>query len=162
VAGLDGGLQAWPGELATAVPSPPPGDFVAVERPGEVVDLAAVRGRATDVVVLDARAGERYRGETEPVDPRAGHIPGARSAPWKGNLGADGRLLAPEQLRERFASLGAGDGGLVIMHCGSGVNACHLVLAMEVAGLGRPLLYEGSWSDWSRHPDLPAATGPEP
>jgi len=96
------------------------------------------------------------------VDPRAGHIPGALSAPWKDNLGDDGRLLPPARLRERFAELGAGEPGRVIVSCGSGVNACHHILAMEVAGLGHPHLYEGSWSDWSRHPDLPAATGAEP
>ncbi len=162
VAMLDGGLQAWPGGLSTATPSPPPGDLEAVARPGEVVDLEAVRARAPSVVLLDARAGERYRGETEPVDPRAGHIPGALSAPWKDNLGDDGRLLPPARLRERFAELGAGEPGRVIVSCGSGVNACHHILAMEVAGLGHPHLYEGSWSDWSRHPDLPAATGAEP
>ena len=162
VAVLDGGLQAWPGPLSTAVPLPTPGDFTAVAAPGEVVDREAVRGRGPAVVLLDARAGARYRGETEPVDPRAGHIPGARSAPWQDNLADVGRLLAPERLRERFAALGAAGSEEVIVHCGSGVNACHHVLAMEIAGLRRPLLYEGSWSDWSRQPDLPAATGPEP
>lgn len=159
---LDGGLQAWPGPLTTDVPKPPAGDFEGVEAGGEVVDLAAVRDREPGTVLLDARLGERYRGESEPVDPRAGHIPGARSAPWKGNLGADGRLLPPDRLRRRFAELDAEEPGRVIVSCGSGVTACHHILAMEVAGLGRPRLYEGSWSDWSRHPELPAVTGPEP
>lgn len=162
VAVVDGGLQAWPGELSTEEPRPPAGDFEAVESAGEVVDLEAVRGRAPEAVLLDARAGERYRGETELVDPRAGHIPGAVSAPWMGNLGEDGRLLPAERLRERLAGLGAAAAQEVIVSCGSGVTACHLALAMEVAGLGRPRLYEGSWSEWSRRPDLPAATGPEP
>ena len=159
---LDGGLQAWTGLLSTEPAQPPPGDFRARPRTGEVVDREAVRTRSAQTVLLDARAGERYRGESEPIDPRAGHIPGALSAFWKDNLGADGRLLPAKALRARYRDLGVKDGRRVIVHCGSGVNACHHVLAMTVAGLQPPLLYEGSWSDWSRHPDLPAATGPEP
>ena len=159
VAVLDGGLQAWPEPLATEATRPAPGDFVAVEAAGEVADLAAVRDREGDAVLLDARVGERYRGETEPVDDRAGHIPGALNAPWPGNLGADGRLLPPARLRDRFRELGVRDTEKVISSCGSGVTACHNILAMEVAGLGRARLHEGSWSEWSRHPELPAATG---
>ncbi|HEX6350149.1 MAG TPA: sulfurtransferase [Candidatus Dormibacteraeota bacterium] len=159
---LDGGLQAWGGPLSTDAERPPAGNFVAAEVPGEVVDRKAVHGRSAETLVLDARAGERYRGDTEPIDPRAGHIPGAVSAFWKGNLDEEGRLLPPEQLRAQYRALGLADGRPVIVHCGSGVNACHHVLAMAVAGLPQPLLYEGSWSDWSRQPDLPAATGPEP
>jgi thiosulfate/3-mercaptopyruvate sulfurtransferase len=156
---LDGGIQAWPRPLATDATQPAPGDFVAVAAADEVDDLAAVRDRDADAVLLDARVGERFRGETEPVDARAGHIPGARNAPWPGNLGTDGRLLAPARLRERFQKLGVGDVEKVISSCGSGVTACHNILAMEVAGLGRARLHEGSWSEWSRHPELPAATG---
>jgi len=156
---LDGGLQAWGQPVATDAAQPVPGDFVAVEAEDEVADLAAVRDRRASTVLLDARAGERYRGETEPIDPRAGHVPGARSAPWTGNLGPDGRLLAPARLRARFRELGVEDAQLVISSCGSGVNACLNILALEVAGLGRARLYEGSWSEWSRRPELPAATG---
>jgi len=159
---LDGGLQAWTGELSTEPVEPPAGDFQAIETPGEVVDRKAVRERAAETILLDARAGERYRGESEPVDPRAGHIPGALNAPWLENLRPDGRLLSPAELRAHYRHLGVKDGGTVIVHCGSGVTACHHVLAMEVSGLKQPRLYEGSWSDWSSQPDLPAATGPEP
>lgn len=156
---LDGGLQAWRQPLAKDPTQTPPGDFAAVEAANEVADLAAVRDRGGAAVLLDARVGERFRGETEPVDPRAGHIPGALNAAWPGNLGADGRLLPPAQLRQRFQDLGVREVDNVISSCGSGVTACHNILAMEVAGLGRARLYEGSWSDWSRHPELPAATG---
>jgi thiosulfate/3-mercaptopyruvate sulfurtransferase len=111
------------------------------------------------VPLLDARAGERYRGEKEPADPKAGHIPGALNASWADNLGPDGRFKTPDELRERFTGLGAGDGA--VAYCGSGVNACHDLLAMEIAGLPNGRLYAGSWSDWS-HRDLPVATGKEP
>jgi thiosulfate/3-mercaptopyruvate sulfurtransferase len=112
-----------------------------------------------DVPILDARAGERYRGEKEPIDPKAGHIPGAVSAPWMENLGPDGRFKSPAELRERFAALGVEEGAVV--YCGSGVNATHDLLAMEVAGLRNGRLYAGSWSDWS-HRDAPVATGKDP
>ena len=160
---LDGGLQAWPGDLATDDVRVPPGDFVA--RPpldAGVVDVDEVRSRPSRTVLLDVRLGERYRGEVEPVDPRAGHIPGALSAVWKGNVDGEGRFLPPERLRERFAELGVDSGDRVIAYCGSGVNACQTLLALEVAGLRGGRLYAGSWSDWSRRPELPAATGPEP
>jgi thiosulfate/3-mercaptopyruvate sulfurtransferase len=100
--------------------------------------------------LLDARAPERYRGEVEPVDKRAGHIPGAGNAPFSGNVGPDLRFLPPDRLRERFeAALGVRDAGQVACYCGSGVTATHDVLAMEVAGMGTPALYPGSWSEWS-------------
>jgi thiosulfate/3-mercaptopyruvate sulfurtransferase len=112
------------------------------------------------VLLLDARAGERYRGETEPVDVRPGHIPGARSAPWADNL-RDGRFRPAAELRARFADLGAGPERDVVVYCGSGVTACHDALAIELAGLPRARLFEGSWSDWARDASLPAALGPE-
>lgn len=112
--------------------------------------------------MLDARAPERYRGEVEPVDPRAGHIPGAVSAPWSTNLDDTGRFRPPDELRARFHDLGARNDAEVVAYCGSGVTACHDLLALEVAGIRGGLLYEGSWSDWSSHPDRPAATGPQP
>ena len=108
-------------------------------------------------MLLDARAGERYRGETEPIDPKAGHIPGAASAPTTENLAPDGRFLDPGALRERFSSLGVGDGPTGV-YCGSGVTAAHEIAALAIAGFDAAL-YAGSWSQWSNHDDLPVATG---
>ncbi|WP_395245404.1 sulfurtransferase [Agromyces sp. MMS24-K17] len=161
---LDGGLAAWIAAghpLDTGEVVPAPGDATA--RPGRmpVVDadeagaLAAGGG-----VVLDARAGERYRGEVEPIDPRAGHVPGARSAPTAGNLDADGRFLPPSELRDRFAGLGATPSAAVAAYCGSGVTAAHEVAALALAGIDAAL-FPGSWSQWSRE-DRPVATGAEP
>ena len=156
---LDGGLQAWGGEVSTEPVAVEPGDLHAgTPDMSRVLDFAAVR-QARGIPVLVARAGERYRGETEPVDPKAGHIPGAESAPYAGNLGPDGRLKPAAELRRRYAELGALHGAVV--YCGSGVNACHHLLAMRVAGVDGGLLYAGSWSDWSNR-DLPVATGAEP
>ena len=156
---LDGGMQAWDAPLETDVPSVGKGTFRSQQpdrsRILDFDDVCALDG----VPLLDARAAERYRGEKEPIDPKAGHIPGAISAPWTENLGPDGRLKSPEELRARFAVLGAGEGAVV--YCGSGVNATHDLLAMEVAGLPRARLYAGSWSDWSNR-DAPVATGNEP
>ncbi len=111
--------------------------------------------------LFDARAAERYRGEQEPVDFRAGHIPGAVSAPSAANLDADGRFLPPEQLRARFRGLGADPGAPVATYCGSGVVAAHQALALTLAGF-EPALYPGSWSQWSQDPRRPMATGPSP
>ena len=153
---LDGGLQAWGEPLETTAPAVPPGSFVAGEPDrSRILDFAAVQ-QLKGVPLLDARAGERYRGEKEPVDAKAGHIPGALNAPWSENLGPDGRFKTPAELREWFVSLGAEEGAIV--YCGSGVNACHDLLAMRVAGLLNGRLYAGSWSDWSHH-DAPIATG---
>jgi thiosulfate/3-mercaptopyruvate sulfurtransferase len=113
-----------------------------------------------DAVVLDARAPERYRGEVEPVDPRAGHVPGAVSAPTGENLDADGRFHSPAALRERFAALGADGSVPVAVYCGSGVTAAHELAALAVAGVPAAL-YPGSWSAWSNDPARPVATGPE-
>lgn len=155
---LDGGLQAWDGQLEADVPRVPEGDFEAhAPDMTRIVDFTALQ-RLRDVALLDARAGERYRGETEPIDPKAGHIPGARSAPWSENLGPDLRFKSAEELRARYAEVGAERGAVV--YCGSGVNACHDLLAMRVAGLRDVRLYAGSWSDWSNR-DLPVATGPD-
>jgi thiosulfate/3-mercaptopyruvate sulfurtransferase len=153
---LDGGLQAWGQPLDDLTPAVAEGNFHArLPDRSRVLDFEAVR-HLRDVPILDARAGERYRGEKEPIDPKAGHIPGAVSAPWIENLAADGRFKSPEELRERFAALGAEKGAVV--YCGSGVNATHDLLAMEVAGLHNGRLYAGSWSDWSQR-DAPVATG---
>jgi len=156
---LDGGLQSWGGPLDRSITTPSAGSFQSREADrARILDFEEVYG-LEGVPVLDARAGERYRGEKEPVDPKAGHIPGALSAPWMDNLGPDGRFKSPEELRERFAALGADDGAVV--YCGSGVNATHHLLAMDVAGLRNGRLYAGSWSDWSNR-EAPVATGKEP
>jgi thiosulfate/3-mercaptopyruvate sulfurtransferase len=158
---LDGGIGAWGKLLTTEVPTLARGSFRSSEPDrSRILDFEDVR-ELTGVPLLDARAGERYRGEKEPVDPKAGHIPGALSAPWAENLGPDGKFKSPEELRERFAALGAaGDEGAVV-YCGSGVNATHDLLAMELAGLKTGRLYAGSWSDWSAR-EAPIATGPNP
>lgn len=166
---LDGGIQRWPGDLETRatvraavqVPVQPwPTDLVT---DGDGVDRAITAG----VAVVDARAAERYRGDVEPVDARAGHIPGAVNVPFATNLGPDGRFLAPDELRRRYAGAGIGRAPVdverrPILYCGSGVSACHDLLAVERAGLGPARLYAGSWSAWSADPDRPAATGPTP
>jgi thiosulfate/3-mercaptopyruvate sulfurtransferase len=154
-----GGL--WGGQLETKEPRIARGDFHSSEpdRSG-ILDFEAVR-KLSDVPLIDARAGERYRGEKEPIDPKAGHIPGALSAPWAENLGPDGRFKSPEELRKRFAELGIGDEKGAVAYCGSGVNATHDLLAMELAGIKNGRLYAGSWSDWSSR-DAPAATGKDP
>jgi thiosulfate/3-mercaptopyruvate sulfurtransferase len=159
---LDGGLAAWRG---AGLPEEQ-GDVTA--EPGDV-RLAPGRLPVIDAdgaaefggTLLDARAGERYRGEVEPIDPRAGHIPGALSAPTAGNLDADGRFLPPEALRARFASLGVDLDAPVAAYCGSGITAAHEILALAVAGIDAAL-YPGSWSAWSGDPARPAATGPTP
>ncbi|GII79844.1 sulfurtransferase [Sphaerisporangium rufum] len=158
---LDGGLRAWTeaGLPVTAdEPRVTPGDFTA--RPGgmPVLDADQAGALARDGVLLDARAAERYRGETEPVDPVAGHIPGAVSAPTSENVDPAGRFHRPEFLRERFISLGAVPGVPVGAYCGSGVTAAHQVLALELAGVPAAL-YAGSWSHWITDPDRPTATG---
>lgn len=156
---LDGGLQAWSGPLERVITTPQVGSFHAAEPDRtRILDFDDVR-QIDSVPVLDARAGERYRGEIEPVDPKAGHIPGALSAPWMDNLGQDGRFKSAHELRERFAALGADQGAVV--YCGSGINATHHLLAMDVAGLRNARLYAGSWSDWSQR-EAPVATGKDP
>src|SRR3712207_4601824 len=120
----------------------------------------AARLPAAGGVLLDARAAERYRGEVEPVDPRAGHVPGATSAPTTGNLHGDGTFLPPEELAERFAALGVRSGADVGVYCGSGVTAAHEVAALAAAGIDAAL-WPGSWSQWSADPERPVDTGPE-
>jgi thiosulfate/3-mercaptopyruvate sulfurtransferase len=165
VAVLDGGIQAWQaagGELTTDVPviAAAP-DLHLADRWSRVIDRGELKDRLGSVVLLDARAGQRYRGETEPIDPVAGHIPTARHAPYDANL-VDGRLRPADELGERFRELGAdGSGGPVVTSCGSGVSALHHALAMRVAGLPDPILYVGSYSDWSRSGE-PVVTGSEP
>jgi thiosulfate/3-mercaptopyruvate sulfurtransferase len=160
---LDGGLAAWtaaghPVESGE-VPAPAPGDVVLDGGHLPVLDADAAAALARTGRLLDARAGERYRGEVEPVDPRAGHIPGAVSAPTADNLDADGRFRDPAALRERFSALGADGAVPVGVYCGSGVTAAHEVAALAVAGVPAAL-YAGSWSAWSNDPTRPVATGP--
>ncbi len=158
---LDGGIKAWGGPVDTAVPSVRRGNFGWREPDrSRVLDFDAVR-RLDGVPLIDARAGERYRGDREPVDPKAGHVPGAVSAPWMENLGPDGRFKSSEELHERFAALGADRVGGAVVYCGSGVNACHDLLAIELAGLKNARLYAGSWSDWASR-DAPIAIGSDP
>ena len=155
---LDGALPAW---IAAGLPLST--DPVAPDRgnvtltPGRLPTIGAEEAGAFDGVLLDARASERYRGETEPVDPKAGHIPGAVSAPTAGNLDPDGRFLGASELRERFAALGADGERPVAVYCGSGVTAAHEVAALAIAGVDAAL-YPGSWSQWSNL-DLPVETG---
>jgi thiosulfate/3-mercaptopyruvate sulfurtransferase len=161
---LDGGLRAWREagyNLQTGDVTPTPGDITLRRGVMPVLDLAGAADFPDHGILFDARAGERYRGEKEPIDPRAGHIPGAVSAPATGNLDADGRFLPPAVLRQRFLDLGADPGAPVATYCGSGVTAAHEVLALTLAGF-EPALYPGSWSEWSNHPERPVATGPEP
>ncbi|AXK33414.1 sulfurtransferase [Streptomyces armeniacus] len=158
---LDGGLAAWDGPLTTDVPAPAEGDFVP--EPGVrgllgADDAAALARRG---LLLDARAPERYRGETEPIDPVAGHIPGAVNAPTTENVTETGTFRPAAELAARFRELGAAEGTEVGVYCGSGVSAAHQVLALELAGIDAGL-YVGSWSEWSADPDRTVATGPAP
>ena len=161
---LDGGFAAWVaagGPVATDRVVHPPARFEARPRAEMLVDRAElIAGMGDpDRVVVDARAAERYRGDVEPLDPRAGHVPGAVNYPYAENL-EGGRFRAPEALRERFAPLAAARE--VVVYCGSGVSAAHDLMALEAAGIHGAKLYAGSWSDWVSHPDAPVALGAEP
>jgi thiosulfate/3-mercaptopyruvate sulfurtransferase len=165
---LDGGLRRWMQlglPLDVAVPTHEPGDFTARVRSELAVDAAQVFEAARDASfrVLDARAPERYRGDVEPIDAVAGHVPGARNHPFTLSLGADGRFLSAAELRRSFdARLEGVPAERAIAMCGSGVTACHVLLAMERSGLAGGRLYAGSWSEWSRDPSRPVARGEEP
>lgn len=162
---LDGGISAWTdagGPLTTVRPDHPPATWTPGEPRDDLVGTDSVQAMlGSEVLLLDARAGERYRGETEPIDPRPGHIPGAISAPFSENVGPDGRFLPADVLRRRYAGLGA-DRRPVVAYCGSSLTATHDLLAMELAGMTGGRLYEGSWSHWSADPSRPAATGARP
>lgn len=162
---LDGGLAAWDGDLETGpqppverarfAPAPWPSDRLA--RQAEIEEVAA---GDDELVLLDARAAERFIGEVTAIDPRPGHIPGARNAPWNAVLDlTTGRVRSGAELREHFAALGIDDGTDVVSSCGSGVSACLNVLALEQAGLPPARLYVASFSGWSADPDHAVATG---
>jgi thiosulfate/3-mercaptopyruvate sulfurtransferase len=163
---LDGGIAAWTaagGELTTDVPAPVPTELHLAGAWSRVIGREDLKSRLGSVVLLDARAAPRYRGETEPIDPVAGHIPTARSAPIEGSLtDPSGPFLPAAELAARFREVGAdGSAGPVVTSCGSGVSALHHAVAMRAAGLPDPILYVGSYSDWSRSGE-PVATGAEP
>lgn len=158
---LDGAWPAWcdeGSEVATGEETAEEGDFTA--RPG-AMPVVDADGLLDVPVIVDARAAERYRGEVEPVDPVAGHVPGALNLPTSANLQPDGRFRTPDALRDLYAAAGVSGEEEVAVYCGSGVTAIHDVLALELAGV-RAALYAGSWSDWIRDPARPVATGARP
>jgi len=163
---LDGGLATWRAgghSERVAVPAFAPANFAARPHPERTVGKEAVDRLRRDpgAVVLDARATERYEGRLEPVDARPGHVPGAKSAPYAENLATTAPVfLSSDALRDRYEQLGVSADKTVVAYCGSGVTACHTLLALHLAGYRDALLYEGSWSEWSKDPSLPAAMGP--
>lgn len=166
---LDGGFARWTAEgrpVEVPVPAYAPSAFAAAPRTGMLVDADAVERLRSDsgTLVLDSRMAERYEGRTEPIDPVAGHIPGARNRPYPANVRSaqDPGFLEPAKLREQFMQLGAGRAERVIAYCGSGVNACQNLFALQLAGFEPGLLYEGSWSDWCSVPARAMSTGSEP
>jgi thiosulfate/3-mercaptopyruvate sulfurtransferase len=168
VAVLDGGIAAWRAAgLPVTIEMPQPQVGTITVRPGAmpVLDAAQAATLARNGVLLDARAAPRYRGATEPVDPRAGHIPGAANAPFSELTDMQGRWLPPTRLRELAYRWGVA-GAEIGAYCGSGINACALVLGLELAGVTTPkrpaALYVGSWSQWCTDPRRPVATGPDP
>ena len=163
---LDGGLQAWEadgGDLQSGNSLKPEKAAFELHEPLVVLkhtsEVAKALGQPAQTIV-DARAPARYKGETEPFDPVAGHIPGALNRPFNSNIGADGLMKPAQVLRAEFETLLAGHAAdSVVHHCGSGISAVPNVIAMEVAGLGRTALYAGSWSEWCNTPGLPCAQG---
>jgi thiosulfate/3-mercaptopyruvate sulfurtransferase len=167
VAVLDGGLRAWQaaGQPVTREPTPPRAPAPFTVRPPLVrwVDGEAVAANlaAPRFLVVDARSPDRFRGENETIDPVAGHIPGAVNRFFRENLAADGRFRSPDELRAAFDALhGERAPDAIVAQCGSGVTACHNLLAMEVAGRPGAALFPGSWSEWIARPGAPVATGP--
>lgn len=155
---LDGGFVKWRSDehpTSSAIPVVKRGHFPSIQAWTGVVDASAVTN--TERHLIDARAADRYAGIHEPIDPAAGHIPGATSLPFVDNLAPDSPVMDGDAIRMRFAGYAG-----AIVYCGSGVTACHNLLAMELAGIEGGELYEGSWSDWSADPTRPVATGPEP
>jgi thiosulfate/3-mercaptopyruvate sulfurtransferase len=167
VAVLNGDYRAWFHEGRPSVSgeeSRPPRIFTARVHPERFVTAEQVMASLNNptMKLLDARARDRFRGENETLDPKAGHIPGAKSAPYTENLDAHGRFLPPQELAARFQNLlGETAGDDAVLYCGSGVTAAHNALAMAIAGVGTPRIYSGSWSDWITDPTRPIATGDE-
>jgi thiosulfate/3-mercaptopyruvate sulfurtransferase len=160
---LDGGLPAWvaaghPLESATA--APPAATMTVRPATTRTIDREALAESLGELTIIDARSAERYRGDEEPIDPIAGHIPTAVNIPYEENIDTEGRFLPFRMLSARYRAVGA-HGDDTVVYCGSGVTACHTALAMVVAGLGEPILYPGSWSDWSTA-EMPFVTGDEP
>lgn len=158
VALLDGGWQAWQAQgypVTSVVPAPGSGTFLPQIRSNWVVDMQTVKANCDQAATLliDSRAPERYRGEVEPIDPVAGHIPGAVNYPWQQVLTAEGMLRSPESLQQHWAALSTADS--TIVYCGSGVTACVNLWAIAVAGFPMGKLYAGSWSDWCSYPENP-------
>jgi thiosulfate/3-mercaptopyruvate sulfurtransferase len=163
VAVLDGGLAAWKaagGELTRLVPTPIRASLTLAASWTHTVDRDDLIAKAGEVDLVDLRAAERYRGETEPVDAQPGHIPGARNRPAAELLDESGLLLPPDRIRELLLAGVPASGASMVMSCGSGVTACYGALAARVAGLDEPLIYPGSYSDWSAA-GLPVTTGIE-
>ncbi|NWA01143.1 sulfurtransferase [Pseudomonas gingeri] len=162
---LDGGLKAWHGAGQPLSLNPPPaarGTFSGTADPSLQISAQQLQERLgqASLTLLDARAQPRFRGEVEPIDPVAGHIPGAQCAAFSDNLGADGRFLPAEQLRQRFAGqLGDRSPRELVAYCGSGVTACHNLFALSLAGYPLGTLYAGSWSEWITDPKRGVATG---
>jgi thiosulfate/3-mercaptopyruvate sulfurtransferase len=153
VAVLDGGLKAWQGPLTSAEPHPDLGNFSIRASLTRTIEAAELQRRLGAIDLIDARAHARFEGREEPIDPVAGHIPGATCLPFQDNLAPNGCFKAPELLAERFSDCGAD----TISYCGSGVTAAHNILAMRIAGLPEPRLYVGSWSEWITDPARPRA-----
>lgn len=159
---LDGGWQAWQ-ETGLEQSTDVPGASIVTAYPNIPALVTTVEADELDAgsqLLVDARDLPRYRGESEPMDPVAGHIPGAICSPFSANLDANKFFLAPETLREKFAPVAA-SGKPVVCYCGSGVTATHNILAMKIAGFDEPILYPGSWSEWIINPSRPVATGDE-
>ncbi len=165
VALLDGGYPKWKRErraLTSALPEPHKGNCVCLPEPSQIVtaDEVLQASQTGDEILIDARPERRFSGEYEPLDPVAGHVPGAINWDLEDNLDIDGTFLPPEALRENYQALLKGRPAWKAIHmCGSGVTACHNVLAMEIAGLPGARLYPGSWSEWITDPSRPIATG---
>jgi len=169
VAVLDGGLKAWQDSGGDVTDREEPSHFQSNFKLGRelrklvTVDEVVAHLGQGDLTLVDARSGPRYRGEVEPLDPVAGHIPGALNRPGTENFAADGRFKSAAQLREEFEKVLAGrDPASAVHHCGSGVSAVPNIIAMEVAGLGPTALFAGSWSEWVSDKSRPVATGPKP
>jgi thiosulfate/3-mercaptopyruvate sulfurtransferase len=160
---LDGGVPAWRaagGTLETDLPIHAQTTFTPRVRPEMLVSAEDVTARGSGAILIDSRAAPRYRGEVEPIDVKAGHIPGAINLDWSASLGPDGRFKSSSEQAERCAGLE--DSEEVLVYCGSGVSACGNLLALELAGISGARLYAGSWSDWISQIDAPIATGQEP